>query len=50
MVFHKIKNDSHLIMHELGIFDLEMVFIPNRLEKYASFSLSIKFLLIAFNS
>ena len=47
MVFHNLKNyDSHLIMQELGKFDLKMNFILNRLEKYANFSLIIKLVII----
>ena len=31
--------DSHLIMQEIGKFDLEVNVIPNNMEKYISFSL-----------
>ena len=34
VVFHKLKNyDSHLIMQELGKFNLKLSVIPNRLEQ-----------------
>ena len=43
VTFHKLKNyDSHLFMQELGKFNLKINFIPNRLEKYMSFSISNK--------
>ena len=43
MVFHKLKNyDSHLIMKELGKFNLKKNVIPNGLEKYMSFSINNK--------
>ena len=39
VVFHNLKNyDSHLIMQELGKFNLKINVIPNELEKYMSFS------------
>ena len=39
VVFHNLKNyDSHLIMQELGKFNLKINVIPNELEKYTSFS------------
>ena len=38
IVFHILKNyDSHLIMQELGEFDVKVNVIPNGLEKYMSF-------------
>ena len=41
VVFHNLKNyDSHLIMQELGKFNLKITFIPNGLEKYMSFSIN----------
>ena len=43
VVFHNLKNyDSHLIIQELGKFNLKINFIPNRLEKYVSFSINNK--------
>ena len=40
-VFHNLKNyDSHLIMQELGRFNLKMHVMPNGLEKYMSFSIN----------
>ena len=42
-VLHNLKNyDSHLIMQELGKFNLKINVIPNGLEKYKSFTISIK--------
>ena len=41
VVFHNLKNyDSHLIMQELGKFNLKINVIPNGLEKYMSFSVN----------
>ena len=43
VVFHKLQNyDSHLIMQELGKFNLKINVIPNGLEKYMSFTISNK--------
>ena len=43
VVFHNLKNyDSHLIMQDLSKFNLEINVIPNRLEKYMSFSINNK--------
>ena len=43
VVFHNLKNyDLHLIMQELRRFNLKVNFIPNRLEKYMSFSIDSK--------
>ena len=40
-VFHNLKNyDSHLIMQELGKFNLKINVTPNGLEKYIIFSIS----------
>ena len=42
-VFHKLKNyDSHLIMQELGKFNLTIHVISNELEKYMVFSINSK--------
>ena len=42
-VFHNLKNyDSHLIMQELGKFNLKIIVIPNGSEKYMSFCISSK--------
>ena len=39
VVFHNLKNyDSHLIMQELGRFNLKINVIPNGLEKYMGFT------------
>ena len=39
VLFHNLKNyDSHLIMQELGKFNLKINVIPNELEKHMSFS------------
>ena len=47
VVFHNLQNyDSHLIMQELGNFNLEINVIPNGLEKYLSFSINNKLLFI----
>ena len=41
--FHSLKNyDSYLIMQELGKFHLEIIVIPNGLEKYMSFTINNK--------
>ena len=41
IVFHNLKNyDSHLIMQELGKFNLKISVIPNGLEKYMSFTIT----------
>ena len=41
VIFHNLKNyDSHLIMQELGKFDLKINFTQNGLEKYMSFSMN----------
>ena len=43
MVFHNIKNyDLHLIMQQLGKFNLKLNVIPNGLERYMSFSINNK--------
>ena len=43
MVFHILKNyDSHLIMQELGKFNLKISVIPYGLEKYTSFTINNK--------
>ena len=43
VVFHNLKNyGSHLLMHELGKFNLKMNVIPNGLEKYMSFGINNK--------
>ena len=48
IVFHNLKNyDSHLIMQELGKFNLKINFIPNGLEKYMSFNINNKLVLVS---
>ena len=43
VTFHNLKDyDSHLIMQELGKFNLKINVIPNGLEKYMSFSINNK--------
>ena len=43
VVFHNLRNyDSHLIMQELGKFNLKINVIPNGLEKYKSFCINSK--------
>ena len=43
IVFQNLKNyDSHLIMQELGKFNLKISVIPNGLEKYMSFAINNK--------
>ena len=43
VVFHNLRNyDSHLIMEELGKFNLKINVVPNGLEKHMSFSVSNK--------
>ena len=46
IVFHNLKNYAHLILQELGKFDFKINVIPNRLEKYMSFSLDNKLVFI----
>ena len=42
--FYNLRNyDSHLIMQELGKFNLRINAVPNGLEKYMSFSINSKF-------
>ena len=42
-LFHRLKNyHSHLIMQELGKFNLKINVIPNGLGKYMSFSINNK--------
>ena len=39
ITFHNLKNyDSHLIMQELGKFNLKISVVPNELEEYMSFT------------
>ena len=43
IAFHNLKNyDSHLIIQELGKFNLKISVIPNGLEKYMNFTISNK--------
>ena len=43
IVFHNLKNyESHLIMQELGKFNVKISVIPNGLEKYMSFTINNK--------
>ena len=43
VVFHNLKYyDSHLIMQELGKFNIKVNVIPNELEKYISFIFNLK--------
>ena len=43
VVFHSLKNyDSHLIMQELGKFNLKINVIPNGVRKYMSLSINNK--------
>ena len=37
VIFHNLKNDSHLIFNELDKFDVKIKVIPNGLEKYMAF-------------
>ena len=47
VVFHNLQNyDSHLIMQELGNFNLEINVMTNGLEKYLSFSINKKLISI----
>ena len=49
VVFHNLKNyDSHLIMQELGKFNLKINFKPTGLEKFMSFSINNKLSFIEF--
>ena len=42
-MFHNLKSyDSHLIMQEIGRFNLKINVIPNELEKYMSFTINNK--------
>ena len=41
VIFHNIKGyDSHLIMHEIGKFDVKISVIPNGLKKYMAFTIN----------
>ena len=41
MIFHNLKGyESHLIMQEIGKFDLKVNVIPNGLEKYMAFTIN----------
>ena len=41
VIFHYLKGyESHLIMQEIGKFDVEVSVIPNRLEKYMAITIS----------
>ena len=43
VVFYNLKNyDSHLIMQELGKFNLKINAIPNKYEKYVRFAINNK--------
>ena len=43
IVFHNLKSyDSHLIMQEQGKFNLKINVIPNKVEKYLSFTINNK--------
>ena len=43
IVFHNLKNYvSHLVMQDIGEFNLKINVIPNRLEKYITFSINYK--------
>ena len=43
IVFHNLKNyDTHLIMQELGKFNVKVNVIPNELDKYMSFTINNK--------
>ena len=47
VVFHNLKNyDPHLIMQELGKFNLRINVIPNGLEKCMSFTINNKLIFI----
>ena len=40
-IFHNLKGyDSHLIMQEIGKFDVKIIVIPNGLEKYIAFAIN----------
>ena len=41
VIFHNLRGyDSHLIFKELSKFDCKIIVIPNKLEKYISFTLN----------
>ena len=41
VIFHNLKGyDSHLIMQEIGKFDVKVSAIPNELEKYMTFTIN----------
>ena len=41
VLFHKLKGyDSHLIMEEIGKFDVKVNVIPNGFEKYLAFTIN----------
>ena len=39
-VFHNLKYNSHLIIHDLGTFNFKINIKPNGLEKYISLSIN----------
>ena len=42
-MFHNLKNyDTHLVMQELGKFNVKVNVIPNELDKYMSFTINNK--------
>ena len=47
MILHNLKGyDGHLIIKEMGKFDVKVNVIPNRLEKYIAFTINKNYLLI----
>ena len=48
LVFHNLKGyDSHLIMQEIGKFNVKVNVIPNGLEKYMAFTINYNLVFIA---
>ena len=46
IIFHNLKNyDSHLIIQELGKFNIKVNVIPNGFEKYMRFTINSKLIL-----
>ena len=50
VIFHNLRcHDSHLIIKEIGKFDVKVGVIPDGLKKYMAFTINKWFLLRAFN-
>ena len=46
VIFHNLRGyDSHLIIKEIGKFDVKVSVIPNGFEKYMAFTIDFKYLI-----